>query len=97
MKEVPTLWDEVRFLDGYPGKYVVMARRSGDKWFVVGINAQQETLKLKLKLPMFAAGETVQIYSDDKDLNGSVNPLKINKKQEVTLTIPCNGGVVVEK
>ena len=56
-----------------------------------------QTLKLKLKLPMFAAGETVQYYSDDKDLNGSLKPLKINKKQEVTLTIPFNGGVVLEK
>ena len=97
MKQVPTLWDEVRFIDGYPGKYVVMARRHGNKWFVVAINGQQETLKLKLKLPMFAAGETVQYYSDDKDLNGSLKPLKINKKQEVTLTIPFNGGVVLEK
>ena len=45
---------------------------------------------------MFAAGETVQYYSDDKDLNGSVKPLKMNKKQEVTLTIPCNGGIVLK-
>ena len=77
--------------------YVIMARRRGDKWFVVGVNAQQETLKIKLKLPMFASGEIVQYYSDDKDLNGSLKPLKINKKQEITLTIPCNGGVVLEK
>lgn len=31
MKEVPTTWDEVRFIDGYPGKYVILARRHGDK------------------------------------------------------------------
>ena len=96
MKEVPTLWDEVRYIDGYPGKYVIMARRTGDKWYVVGVNAQKEPLKLKIKLPMFAAGETIQYYSDDKDLNGSVKPLKMNKKQEVTLTIPCNGGIVLK-
>ena len=96
MKEVPTLWDEVRYIDGYPGKYIIMARRTGDKWYVVGVNAQKEPLKLKIKLPMFAAGETVQYYSDDKDLNGSVKPLKMNKKQEVILTIPCNGGIVLK-
>ncbi len=96
MKEVPTLWNEVRYIDGYPGKYVIMARRTGDKWYVVGVNAQKEPLKLKIKLPMFAAGETVQYYSDDKNLNGSVKPLKMNKKQEVTLTIPCNGGIVLK-
>ena len=97
MKKVPTLWDEVKYIDGYPGKYVVLARRQGDKWYVVGINAQKETLKLKVKLPMLPAGETVQYYSDDKDLNGSLKPLKINKKQEVTLNIPCNGGMVIVK
>lgn len=97
MKKVPTLWDEVKYIDGYPGKYVVLARRQGDKWYVVGINAQQETLKLKVKLPMLPAGETVQYYSDDKDLNGSLKLLKINKKQEVTLNIPCNGGMVIVK
>ncbi len=96
MKEVPTLWDEVRYIDGYPGKYIIMARRTGDKWYVVGVNAQKEPLKLKIKLPMFAAGETILYYSDDKDLNGSVKPLKMNKKQEVTLTIPCNGGIVLK-
>ena len=96
MKEVPTLWDEVRYIDGYPGKYIIMARRTGDKWYVVGVNAQKEPLKLKIKLPMLAAGETIQYYSDDKDLNGSVKPLKMNKKQEVTMTIPCNGGIVLK-
>lgn len=37
MKEVPTTWDEVRFIDGYPGKYVVMARRHGDNGILQGL------------------------------------------------------------
>lgn len=57
MKEVPTTWDEVRFIDGYPGKYVILARRHGDKWYIAGVNAQKETLKLKVNLPMFSNGE----------------------------------------
>ena len=40
MKEVPTTWDEVRFIDGYPGKYVILARRHGDKWYIAGVNAR---------------------------------------------------------
>jgi len=95
MKTVPTTWDEVKFIDGYPGKYVIIARRSGSKWIVAGINAQKETLKTTLTLPMFAAGSTVKFYSDDDQLNGSVKDLKINKKQQVAITIPCNGGVVI--
>lgn len=95
MKQVPTTWDEVRFIDGYPGRYVVLARRQGDKWYVAGINAQQETLKLKLKLPMLPAGTAVHIYQDDEALKGSVNRAELNKKQEVRMTIPCNGGVLI--
>lgn len=95
MKQVPTTWDEVRFIDGYPGRYVVLARRQGDKWYVAGINAQQETLKLKLKLPMLPAGTAVHIYQDDETLKGSVNRAELNKKQEVRVTIPCNGGILI--
>ena len=96
MKNVPTLWDEVRFIDGYPGKYVIMARRHADKWFVVGINAQKETVKLKLELPMFNTGDKVHLYTDDAGLNGSASEIKVNKKRRFDLEIPCNGGVVIK-
>ena len=97
MKEVPTAWDEVRFIDGYPGKYVILARRHGDKWYIAGVNAQKETLKLKVNLPMFSNGEEVRLFSDDKVLQGGVKQIGIGKKQELQLTIPCNGGVLITK
>lgn len=97
MKEVPTTWDEVRFIDGYPGKYVILARRHGDKWYIAGVNAQKETLKLKVNLPMFSNGEKVRLFSDDKALQGSVKQIEIGKKQELQLSIPCNGGVLITK
>lgn len=97
MKEVPTTWDEVRFIDGYPGKYVILARRHGDQWYIAGVNAQKETLKLKVNLPMFSNGEKVRLFSDDKALQGSVKQIEIGKKQELQLAIPCNGGVLITK
>lgn len=97
MKEVPTTWDEVRFIDGYPGKYVILARRHGDQWYIAGVNAQKETLKLKVNLPMFSNGEKVRLFSDDKALQGSVKQIEIGKKQELQLSIPCNGGVLITK
>ena len=97
MKAVPTTWDEVKFIDGYPGKYAVIARRTGSKWFIAAINAQKETIKLNLTLPMLTAGETVKLYSDDAALNGSVKDIKVSKKQQVMITVPCNGGAVIVK
>jgi hypothetical protein len=95
MKRVPTTWDEVKLIDGYPGKYVIMARRCGLKWYVVGINADEQPLKKMVTLPMFEKGTELTIYSDDAQLNGSVKSIKQNKKQQIMMTIPCNGGIVI--
>lgn len=102
MKKVPTSWDEVRFIDGYPGKYVVLARRTGDKWYITGINAQAEPLQLKLDLSMFGAGTELKVYSEDMKLSkgkvtpeGGVKTIKNNKKQTLAVTIPNNGGLVI--
>ena len=95
MKEVPTTWDETRFIDGYPGRYVIMARRNGNKWYVVGINADNATLTKTISVPMFTQ-PTVNVYSDDAMLVGSVKTQKIKKKgSQITVTIPTNGGLVI--
>ena len=88
-------WDEVKFIDGYPGKYVVIARRCGDKWYVVGANAEEKPYTATLTLPMFNKGASLKMYSDDAQLNGSVKELKQNKKQQVKVVIPKNGGLVI--
>jgi hypothetical protein len=95
MKEVPTQWDEVQFIDGYPGKYVILARRTGNKWYVVGVNAEKQTLKKEITLPMLQAGASYRVYSDDESLEGSVKQVRLNKKKKLTVTIPCNGGWVI--
>ena len=95
MKKVPTTWDEVRFIDGYPGKYVILARRSGSKWYVVGINAESEPVTKTLSLSMIGVGESMQVYSDNADLQGSVKTVSQNKKQQLSVVIPQNGGVVI--
>jgi hypothetical protein len=95
MKAVPTTWDEVRFLDGYPGKYVVFARRKGNKWYIAGVNAQKETVNLKLKLSMIPSGTALKQYADDEQLNGKLQTIKLENNQKVEIKIPCNGGILL--
>ncbi len=94
MKTVPTTWDEVRFIDGYPGKYVILARRSASKWYVVGINAEETPLQKTITLPMMENAKSIKLYTDDTHLNGIVKSVKLNKKKSLKITIPCNGGFV---
>ena len=95
MKEVPTEWDESRFVDGYPGKYVVLARRHGDSWYLAAVNATKEPLKLKLDLPMFA-GKSVSFYSDDKQLQPQLRQYNVKSDGKFQLTIQPQGGVVLK-
>lgn len=100
MKQVPTTWEDIRFIDGYPGKYVVLARKSQQgKWYLTAINGTKETLKLKLPVDMFAVGQTVNVYSDKatKEVTpaGSVKKVKIGKKQTMEAVIPVNGAFLV--
>jgi hypothetical protein len=95
MKEVPTTWDEVRFLDGYPGKYVLLGRRKGTKWYIAGVNGENKTLKTKIKLEMLASGTVLRCYSDDEQLNGKLSTLTIKKDREVEIKIPHNGAILI--
>ena len=97
LKEVPTTWDETVFLDGYPGKYCVLARRHGDRWYIAGINAQKEPLKLKLALPMLREGDRVALYSDTKNREPQLEQKTIQKPDETSVTIQPEGGIVLIK
>jgi hypothetical protein len=94
MKEVPTLWDETVFIDGYPGKYSVIARRHQNQWYVAGINAEKAVKKQKINLPMLA-GKTVKFISDDAKGNSSEQEVRVHAKGDFNVEIQPNGGFVL--
>ena len=94
MRNVPTLWDETRFIEGYPGKYIVLARRHGEQWYVAAINAEKEVKKIDVTLPMLAGKDILQ-YADKKDRSPDLNRLSIRKDGAITLTIEPDGGVII--
>lgn len=94
MKNVPTTWSETVFIDGYPGEYVVLARKSGGKWYIAAANAEKGVKKMKVRLPM-VAGRTVQLYNDKKDRTTELKQIKINKNGELSLTLQPDGAAVI--
>ena len=87
MKQVPTTWDETRFIDGYPGRYVILARRHGEQWYIAAINAQKEPLVLSLD----TNGYNVRNLITDE----GQQPLNADKKGIVKLTIQEASGAVM--
>ena len=94
LKEVPTTWDEVRFIDGYPGKYVVLARRSGGKWYVAAINADKDVKKLQVDLS-FLGDKGVKWYGDDKNGQPQLEEKKLKVGKLTSLAVAPQGGVVI--
>ena len=93
MRQVPTTWDEVRFVDGYPGRYMILARRSGDTWYVAGVSADEKPLKLSLDLSWLPAGTAMTLYSGgDAPVAKTV---KADKKGLVNISLTNNDGFVI--
>lgn len=94
MKNVPTTWEETIFIDGYPGKFIVLARKSQNKWYVAGVSAEKEDMKLNLNLPMLK-GKNVQLISDNKDSETFQKETKIKHSGKYTITMKPRGGFVM--
>lgn len=96
MKAVPTTWDDTRLIDGYPGKYVVLARRHADKWYIAGVNALKEPVKVKLDLSALGLkGAEAVIYADEKGKELKAKPLKLKNAASVSVEIMPDGGFVI--
>lgn len=50
LRHVPSVWDDIRFLDGDPGHFAVIARRSGNQWYIAGINADSSVRTVTISL-----------------------------------------------
>ena len=92
LREVPTTWDETRYIDGLPGEYVVLARRNGDKWYVAAANAVDQTLEVNVKDVLEALGLE---KADVRLISGGNDPSEIAPKAKHTVKIPKNDGAVL--
>jgi hypothetical protein len=68
LKQVPVVWDETRFVAGYPGQFAVLARRAGDIWYLAGVEGAKEARTLTLALPFLGRGaHRIELITDGAD------------------------------
>ena len=93
LSRLPTVWDETRFVSGYPGEYAVLARRHGATWYVAGINGTDQVKEIPLdRLP--SAGRQAQFF-----LDGNASPWDIHttNSDALSASITCQprGGFTI--
>lgn len=95
MSSLPETWDDVKFIDGYPGKFVVLARRKGDKWYIAGINSESSAHTITLNAPFINKKSKGILITDSDDKKEFTNK-KIDFSKPITLTMRPNGGFVIK-
>ena len=98
MKQVPTTWDETRFIDGYPGKYIVMARRNADRWYLIAMNAEKEAKTLTIDpsaLNGFSVEKATLLHDGADGQTPQQSRLVLDKKGRLNLTLQPQCAAVV--
>ncbi len=101
LKLVPTTWDDIHFISGYPGEYVAIAKKTSNDWFVGVMNNSKEK-EITIKLDFISPGENqITIWADAKDANAAPKNLKIstqkvNSGDIVKIKLANNGGWVAK-
>ena len=95
LRSLPTTWDETKFIDGYPGKFVILARRHEKTWYIVGLNADNDKNDLQIKLPMVKGGSNVDYYKDNNDGYSELSSVKVDDNSQIKISMKHNGGFII--
>ena len=90
LSRLPAAWDETRFVSGYPGESCVLARRSGNTWYVAGINGTDAPKLLPVPLDFVKGKHKGTLFADG-------DPWAISTVSQLPTEIPCKarGGFVM--
>ena len=97
LSKVPSTWDETLLIDGYPGKDVMMARRSGKIWYVAGINGEKIAKDFSCQLPFIQKETMAQLITDKSNTNNEteIRNMSIAENGEIQISIQPYGGFVL--
>jgi len=94
MRNLPGSWDDIKFIDGFPGKFVILAREKGDKWYIAGINGENSERKIRLNLSFIHHGLKGMMFTDSAGSNDMIKQeIDISNPVEITMQ-PCGGFVI---
>lgn len=94
LRTLPDYWEDVKFIDGYPGKLLVIARRSGNKWYVAGINGENITKELTLDLGFFKNKKGQLFSSGTEEAAFNHTSITIPTSGKINISLKGNDGFV---
>jgi hypothetical protein len=94
-RDAPARWDETRCLMGEPGRVAVFARRSGNSWFIAGLNGANDPLPLDLDLSSFDGFRKRILIAEGADASMQVTVSKVADAVDWKHEVPPRGGFIL--
>ena len=97
LRQLPDNWEDVKFIEGYPGKLYIVARKSGNKWYLAGINGENSKKTLSLDLSFLKNKKGLFISSgltESEDPSFERKNIKVPSNGKLSLTLKGNDGFV---
>jgi hypothetical protein len=95
LQKLPTGWDDVKFIDGFPGEYVVLARKAGNKWYIAGINGTPQEKSFTLDLNAFKAKKAAMLTNSKSGHFIDQKNMTLQPGQKENITLDAHDGFVM--
>lgn len=98
-RNIPTTWQDTKFLSGEIGEYAVVARRSGTTWYVGGItNTNARHLEINCSFLSSGKKYKAMIYTDDVDIPGRIEFVskQITSRTMLSVDLQRSGGIALK-
>ncbi|WEK37863.1 MAG: glycoside hydrolase family 97 catalytic domain-containing protein [Candidatus Pseudobacter hemicellulosilyticus] len=95
LRQLPAYWEDTRFLDGYPGRYFAVARRSGQRWYLAAINGGTEPRSLQLDCSFLPPNKKIILLADGPAGSLTRQELTLPANKKLPVTLPPHGGLVL--
>lgn len=95
LKEVPCAWDDIKLIDGYPGKDIIIARKKANDWFIGGLNSENKEKTQTVNFNFLPEGTRYKltlIADGEHDKNFNTQYLVVNKTSSVKIRLLRRGG-----
>ncbi|KAA3631037.1 MAG: glycoside hydrolase family 97 protein, partial [Bacteroidetes bacterium] len=95
LRDIPVDWDDSKFIDGLPGKFIIMARQKGTTWHIVGINAEETPGTYQLDLSFIGEGQGLLITDAEEGYFMS-RQVTLQPEEFLEIKMKARGGFVLK-
>ena len=95
IKDVPSNWDEIRFIDGMPASHIIIARRKGQDWFIGGMTDTPRTANIPLDFLADGKEYNALIFRDETHTTMLKETQTVTKASNLSFELLERGGFAV--